>query len=194
MMVSKGPEDTKLIFLPEELVDKMKNLALRKGISLSAYATEAIEQALRVEKMQGSVKEAVDIFHYYQVSKSSGTIQIPRLKFNEMLENSNLEKSGNSWFKAGKWYGEYLKTRLNDEALPFFKEDLILSWNLDEVELKYDDLYAELSLISFTITEELTKLLLNYITGVMESFDFKKTNQESLRGLANMKFTKNIDD
>jgi len=194
MMVSKGPEDTKLIFLPEELVDKMKQLALRKGTSLSAYATEAIEQALRVEKMQGSAKEAVDIFHYYQVSKSSGAIQIPRLKFNEMLESSNLEKSGNSWYEAGKWYGEYLKTRLNDEALPFFKEDLLLSWNLDEVELKYDDLYAELSLISFKITEELTKLLLNYITGVMESFNFKKTNQESLRGLANMKFTKNIDD
>jgi len=74
-MVSKAPDDTKLIFLPEELVEKMKQLAIRKGTSLSAYATEAIEQALRVEKMQGTVREAIDVFHYYQISKASGDIK-----------------------------------------------------------------------------------------------------------------------
>ena len=193
-MVSKAPEDSKLIFLPEELVDKMKQLAIRKGTSLSAYATEAIEQALRVEKMQGTVREAIDIFHYYQVSKASGAIQIPRLKFNEIIETGNLEKSAKSWYEAGKWYGEYLKTRLGDEAISFFKEDLLISWNLDEVNLVHDDMYAELSIVSFKLTEELTELLLNYVTGVMESFGFNKTHNESLRGLVNIKFRRNIED
>ena len=193
-MVSKAPEDTKLIFLPEELVEKMKQLAIRKGTSLSAYATEAIEQALRVEKMQGTVREAIDIFHYYQVSKASGAIQIPRLKFNEIIETSNLEKSAQSWYEAGKWYGEYLKTRLGNEAITFFKEDLLISWNLDEVNLTHDDLYAEISIVSFKLTEELTELLQNYVTGTIESLGFNKTHKESLRGLVNIKFRRNIED
>ena len=193
-MVSKAPDDTKLIFLPEELVEKMKQLAIRKGTSLSAYATEAIEQALRVEKMQGTVREAIDVFHYYQISKASGAIQIPRLKFNEIIETSNMEKSQMSWYDAGRWYGEYLKTRLGDDAISFFKEDLLISWNLDEVNLKYDDLYAEISIVSFKLTEELTELLLSYILGVMESLNFNNTYKESLRGLANMKFIRNTDN
>ena len=193
-MVSKAPEDTKLIFLPEELVEKMKELSIRKGTSLSAYATEAIEQALRVEKMQGTVREAIDIFHYYQISKASGAIQIPRLKFNEIIETSNLEKSLHSWYEAGKWYGEFLKARLGDEAIPFFKEDLLISWNLDEVNLVYDDLYAELSIISFKLTEELTKLLLNYVIGVMESLEYNNTHNDCLRGLVEIQFRRNIDD
>lgn len=193
-MVSKGPEDTKLIFLPEELVEKMKKLALRKGTSLSAYATEAIEQALRVEKMQGTTQEAIDIYHYYKISKASGAIQVPRLKFNEILETSNIEKYLQSWYEAGKWYGEYLKTRLSYEAIPFFKEDLLISWNLDEVNLKYDDLYAELSIVSFKLTEGLTALLLNYVIGVMESFNYNKTHMESLRGLAKIQFIRYMDD
>jgi len=193
-MVSKAPDDTKLIFLPEELVEKMKQLAIRKGTSLSAYATEAIEQALRVEKMQGTVREAIDVFHYYQISKASGAIQIPRLKFNEIIETSNIEKSQLSWYEAGRWYGEYLKTRLGDDAISFFKEDLLMSWNLDEVNLKYDDLYAEISIVSFKLTEELTELLLSYILGVMESLNFNNTHKESLRGLANMKFIRNTDN
>jgi len=193
-MVSKAPDDTKLIFLPEELVEKMKQLAIRKGTSLSAYATEAIEQALRVEKMQGTVREAIDVFHYYQISKASGAIQIPRLKFNEIIEASNIEKSQLSWYEAGRWYGEYLKTRLGDDAISFFKEDLLMSWNLDEVNLKYDDLYAEISIVSFKLTEELTELLLSYILGVMESLNFNNTHKESLRGLANMKFIRNTDN
>ena len=193
-MVSKAPDDTKLIFLPEELVEKMKQLAIRKGTSLSAYATEAIEQALRVEKMQGTVREAIDVFHYYQISKASGAIQIPRLKLNEIIETSNMEKSQMSWYEAGRWYGEYLKTRLGDDAISFFKEDLLMSWNLDEVNLKYDDLSAEISIVSFKLTEELTELLLSYILGVMESLNFNNTHKESLRGLANMKFIRNIDN
>ena len=193
-MVSKAPDDTKLIFLPEELVEKMKQLAIRKGTSLSAYATEAIEQALRVEKMQGTVREAIDVFHYYQISKASGAIQIPRLKFNEIIETSNMEKSPMSWYEAGRWYGEYLKTRLGDDAISFFKEDLLMSWNLDEVNLKYDDLSAEISIVSFKLTEELTELLLSYILGVMESLNFNNTYKESLRGLANMKFIRNTDN
>ena len=194
-MVSKTspPKDSKLVFLPDELVERVKEISIRKGTSITLYATEAIEQALRMEQLNATIEEAVNMYQQYLISQASGSVQIPRSQLDNLVKRpfrQNKENLTETWKQAGRWYGEYIKARLGDEALSYLRESLQVSWNLDEVSIQFDDLNAEISFTSFVYTEPLTHLLNSYIDGIMDSLEYTNTGIECLRGLSTLKYAK----
>ena len=193
-MVSKTPpKDTKLVFLPEDLVEKLKEISIRKGTSITLYAAEAIEQALRMEQLNAPIHEAVDIYQQHLISRGSGAVQIPRSQLNELVSETyqmDKETLGVNWRQSGSWYGEYLRARMGEEALNYLRDSLQVSWNLDEVNIQSDGLTVQIHFTSFAYTEALTHLLVYYIDGVMESLGFQNVEKEYLRGLSSLKYSK----
>lgn len=194
-MVTASPKSAKLVVLPEELVDKLRAITIRKGVSLTHFAAEALEQAIRMEAIGGKLEDAVDIFNLYNVSQAAGAVQVPRSNFNAMVtELYRADREGllDVWREAGRWYGEYMRAMLGEEALAFFRDSLLVSWNLDEVNITRDGLLVKIELVSFVMSQELTELLSSYILGVMSSLGYGLMEEDGLRGLTTLRFREEL--
>jgi len=190
-LTKKQPEDTKLLVLPGVLVDRLKETSNKKGTSLSGYAIEVLEEALRAEKLGATLGDAVDAYRMREIHRGAGAMVVPRSSLGELvkdLKKSHAEDFGKLWDEAGRWYGRYLLGKLGvGEVLPFLRQDLLTSWNLDEVEITDGD-EATLRFTGFMMSEEFTDLLVNYAHGLMESLGYREVECDSLRGMATIRY------
>lgn len=186
------PEDTKLIVVPSRLVDRLRAVASRQGVPLSTFAKEALEQAMRGERLGVSLRETVDLFHLMQIQKGANSVLIPRSSLNHLIKelySTNVEELRDIWYESGRWYGAYLQTKLKDnEVLDFFQKVLMISWDLDEVEIRNDDGEVTLRFTSFTMSLESTELIIGYITGVMNSLEYDVQSKDYVRGMAKIHY------
>ena len=192
-LITGTKKDYKLIFLPEKLVERLNNIAIRKGVSITNFATKALEQSLRADELGVTLDETVDTYRLLRVQRGSGAVQIPRSRLTSVVRElirDGKEELLAAWYEAGRWYGEYLHTLLGEEAVDFLEKDLLVSWNLDEVEVRNDEMTVDLRIASFVISLELTELLISYVKGVMASLGYEISKEECLRGLATLNFKK----
>jgi hypothetical protein len=186
-LVDGLPGETKLVVLPEPLVEHLKVIARKRGVSLSSFTTEALEQAVKVDRLGASLGETVEVFDIHELSRESGAVQIPRSTFDAMildLYRDNKDGLLGLWDKAGRWFGEYLRIKLGSESLGVFERALMLSWNLEDVEIKIDGLDVKLVLTSFTMSREMTELMVSYISGAMVALGHEVVEEDYLEGLA----------
>jgi hypothetical protein len=186
-------EDTKLLILPTHLVDRLKAIATRQGVSLSSFATESLEQALKADEMDASLGDAVDAYRLSEMQRGAGMVDVPRSSLNQLIERLYPKRGGDLrrvWEEAGRWYGEYLKAKLKPgETLAFLEKELLVAWNLDEAEVKVSDNEVSVRWVSFNMTEGLTELLLSYLSAVMGPLGYREVGRDSLRGMATLKYT-----
>lgn len=191
-MIRGVPEDTKLIVVPTRLVDQLRAVAARQGVSLSSYTAEALEQALRAAELRASLQEAVDLYRLMEVQRGAGAVHIPRSSLDHLIGElypASGEELRRIWYESGRWYGEYLRTKLkDDDVLGFFEKALLVSWNLDEVEIRNDDGTVTLRYTSFTMSLESTELLVSFVSGAMHSLGFEERDRDYLRGMATLRY------
>jgi len=191
-LIPGAPKDTKLIVVPSRLVERLRAVAARQGVHLSRYAAEALEQALRAEGLGTSLREAVDLYRLVEIQRGAGAVQISRSSLEQLvgeLYPGNGEELRRIWREAGRWYGEYLRTKLNDDGvLGFFEKALLVSWDLDEVEVRDDGGAVTVRCTSFMMPLEVTELLISYISGVMSSLGYEELDRDYLRGMATLRY------
>jgi hypothetical protein len=190
-MIPGTKSDFKLVSLPVELVDRLQRAASRKGLSLTAYSAENLEEALRAEDNGVPLDEAVESYRILRVQLAAGAIQVPRRSLDavvKVLFSADKEAALSDWAEAGKWYGEYLRTLFGEGAIEMVGGVLKVSWNLDEVEMRREEMKAELRFVSFALSEDVTELLVSYIAGVMGSLGYERRGGEFVRGLAKLSF------
>ncbi len=192
-MIPGTKSDYKLVSLPEELVERLQRAASRKGLSLTTYSAGSLEEALRAEDNGVPLSEAVESYRILRLQLAAGAIQIPRQSLDKVVKalySADKETTLSDWAEAGRWYGEYLRTLFGKGALEVIGGALKISWNLDEVEMRREEMKVELRFASFTLSEDVTELLVNYIAGVMGSLGYERRGGEFFRGLAKLSFEK----
>jgi len=191
-LIKRDPEDTKLIVVPSSLAERLRAVAVRQGISLTNYATDALEQALRADGMGTSLQESVDLYRLMEIQRGAGSVNISRSSLNRLIEElypNQGEEMRKAWRESGRWYGEYLHTKLQGEdVLGFFEKVLLVSWNLDEVEIKKEAGFTTLRYASFTMPFQTTELLISFISGAMSSLGYEELDRDYLRGMATLRF------
>ena len=194
-MVEDLFDDMKLIPLPSSLAKALTRIANRKGSSVSVYATDIIAEAIRAEQLGTDLKDAVDLWKMVSVHKGAGNLNIPRSNFGELIEKlyeHNGVELAKIWYDSGRWYGAFCSTKLNGENIfRFLEKDLLLSWNLDEVEINDEDVMVWVRCTSFSMSHELTNLLVEYLLGLFHQLGYSEKERDVLRGLIILKFLKN---
>jgi hypothetical protein len=192
-MVEELLDDKKLISVPTQLANQLRLMSGRLGISVSSITTEALEQYLRAETMNASLKEAVDFLFMAQVHKGAGLINLQRAGIKDLLKQLYDEDSTKLlelWKRSGQWYAAYLSNRLNGEFFSFFEKDLMVSWNLDESEIEVKDVMVDVRLTSFGMSREFTELLVVYTKGFFDELKYNVSEEDVLPGLISLKFIK----
>jgi len=190
--MSGAPEDTKLIVVPSHLVDRLRAVAGRHGILLSSYTAEALEEAIRVEELGASLREAVDLYKLMQIQSGANAVHIGRSSLDYLIRElypTKGEELRKIWYESGRWYGAYLRTKLkDDDVLGFFEKVLLVSWDLDEVEIRNVDGEITLRCTSFTMSLESTELVISYISGAMSSLGYEELSKDYVRGIATVRY------
>lgn len=190
-MIPGTKSDFKLVSLPEELVERLQRAASRKGLSLTAYSVENLEEALRAEDNGVPLGEAVESYRILRVQLAAGAVQVPRRSLDavvKVLFSADKEAALSDWGEAGRWYGEYLRTVFGEGAVDVVGGVLKVSWNLDEVEMRREEMKVELRFASFALSEDVTEVLVSYVVGVMGSLGYERREGGFIRGLAKLSF------
>ena len=193
-MVEELLDDTKLIKVPKALAAQLSLVARRIGTSVSGYSVDALSQALRIDDMGSNLEEAVDTYQLVSVHKRAGLVNLPRHSLNRivsMLPDEAVKILNEGSTEAGRWYAAYLSSIFSsDSILAFLEYDLKISWNLDEVKIVEEDVLVNFRAVSFTMTEDVTKLLILYTRGIFEELGYSVSEEDFLPGLVSFRFLK----
>lgn len=194
-MVEELLDDNKLIPVPRLLADQVRLVTRRLGTNVSSFATTALEQALRAERLNSDLEEAVDMYHMNIVQRGAGMLFFQRAGFMDLLSNFNireLEKLLETWYRSGRWYSAYLSARLDQDILGFLEKDLLITWNLDESEIKIKDVMVSVRLTCFGMSTQFTDFLVVYTKGIFDELGYDVSDEDVLPGLVSINFLKNI--
>jgi len=177
-------------------VEKLRDVAARHRVPLSSYTTVALEEALRADELGASLREVVDLYQIMKIQMGVDAVHIPRSSLEHMIKElypTNGEELRRIWYESGRWYGAYLRTKLKDgDVIGFLEKALLVSWDLDEVEIKNDDGDIILRCTSFTMSLESTELIISYISGAMSALGYKELTKKHLRGMATVHYRVNL--
>jgi len=185
----------KLIPAPEELFSKLSEASNVAGKPFTSYVNEALEQAIRAHGLNRSLKDIVDFYQLMMMQKEAGLVIIPSETLNILIKRlypKEKELLETIWFDSGRWYGKYLLAKVkNGDQVETFGEILkAISWNLKDVEFKKESNAVTFRCISFTLSLENTVLLMKFIEGAMRTLGYEISNQDYMRGMIHMEFTK----
>ena len=196
-MVEELLDDKKFIVVPAEIANQLRIVSGRRGSSAVSYAEEVFTQAFRVDEMGSRLEEAVDTYRLVTVQRGAGSIFVNRARFKELVERlyrEDAEELSSIWYESGRWYGAYLLTKLSGEGIfGFLEKDLLVTWNLDEAEIRQEDVIVFVRCTSFGMSRELTDLLVHYLVGLMDELGYIENDRDVLRGLVIMKFLKKME-
>jgi len=187
----------KLIQIPADVVAKLYEAANLNNVSFQDYVEEALQQAVRASEMGLTVKEIIDFYELTTIQRTAGMRLIPREVFDHIISEickKDLEAWRLKWVEAGRWYGKFLEAKLRDEKpLSFFLKVMRTGqWEMDDFSIEISGPDVIVKGVSFTLNEESTELLISFITGFMEALDYGLREKECMRGIINLKFSKNI--
>ena len=193
-MVEELLDDTKLIKVPKALANQLKLVSGRLGTNTSDFATEALTQALRVDDMGSNLETAVDMYELVQIHKGAGLVNLPRTMMNECLVlDPSKECDKERFLEAGKWYAAFISSKLSSEQiLSFLENDLLVFWNLDEVEIVEEDVVVDFRATSFSMSISVTEMFVLYTRGIFTELGYSETEKDVLPGLVSLKFLKTL--
>lgn len=195
-MVEELLTDTKFIVVSKRLANRVKVVAGRLGFNVTAFTTDALTQALRIDEMGTNLKDAVDLYRLMDVHRGAGRLSIMYSNFKGLvgsLTKKQKKELSSLWLESGKWYGAYLSARLNGDALfDFLERDLLITWGLDAVEIEEQDVEVSIRCTSFGMGDDVTGLLHLYIVGLMTELGYSKQDEDVLRGLLQLQFLKTL--
>lgn len=192
--------EKKLIRAPEDLVDKLNEAATRQGKTFYKYVTEIFEQALEAENMNKTLLEIIESYKLSEISRKTGVAVVPNdfldLSLSQTRElNLNLIYTNNGkeleplWFQTGKLYGLLLKGKFNDELEAFIRLIKDNIWMVNDVESKKDGANFMLRFVAPSLSEDRSRLLLQFIEGALSSLDYQILEKNDYKGIIDIKIS-----
>lgn len=192
-MLERQSRGKRLVFVPEELLERLMEASSMEGKPFIKYVEEALWQAVKAYEMGHSLKEIVRFFEIIQAQRASGAIFTPLGVFNYLTSKvyaAEKEQLQVAWYESGKWYGKYLTEKFEDPIQALAELLQATRWDLNEVKAKKAENTVKFTCISTTLTDEGTELLASFIEGAMHSIEYKTIKNEHMRGIILLEFAR----
>lgn len=186
-------KDKRLVYIPGDLVEEVKEISRREGKSLSLFVSDVLKLALKANSLGFGPKQAAEYLDIMRSQRNLGGVFVP----SDVLEYLNTAACGTEtgqlkmkWYESGKWHGKYINEKFKDpvRALRNFLE--ATRWDLSEVEVRNGQDIIKFRCISNLLTGEATGLLARFIEGAMHSIGYKTEKSEAMKGMILLDFKK----
>ena len=183
MVTGKGK---RLVYVSEDLLDKVAKVTRDEGVSLSKLVEAALMEAVKVNELGYNSKQMAEFFNVMQTNRVLGGLFIPSGVLDFMVEKcskSDLQQLQALWYDSGKWSGKYLKEKFQNpvEAFGHFLE--LSRWDLNEVDVKEAGDVLKVRCVSTVMSIEGTRLLAKFIEGVVNGLGYSIEDVDCLKGM-----------
>jgi hypothetical protein len=190
-MTSKHSREKKLVYIPNDLLDEVAKYSKTRGVTISRFIEEAVEQAVKVSGAGYDLEQLGEFFEVMYSQRVLGGAFMPMdvlTYLTNVASKDGMERLGTVWFDSGRWHGRYLKEKYPDpvRALKIFLE--ASRWDLSEVEVKSEGIRAKIRCVSTVLTSEATEALSRYIAGMMDGIGYEVEKNDFLKGMILLQF------
>lgn len=190
-MTKRIGRDRRLVPIPEELVQSLLKGASREGKPLNQFVEDALRLVLNSLSMGYSYQELARVLETVQTQKASGMTLVP-VQVLKYLESKvypvEPEALQTEWFKAGLWYGKYLKEKFSKPAEVLAELLEVTRWELDEVDVKEESSAVKFRCVSAILSLEETLFLKKFVEGSMQGLGYKLIKEDSVKGIIFLEF------
>lgn len=184
-------KDKKLVYVNHDLLEEVARASSRRGETITKFLEEALTQAVKVTSAGYDLKQLGQFFEVLYAQRILGGAFVPLNVLNfltDVASKNEKDALANVWFESGKWHGKYLKERFKNpvQSLGIFLE--VSRWDLSEVEVKQVGAITRVRCISAVLTEEATRLLAQFIEGIMQGFGYQIQKSDVLKGMIVIEF------
>jgi len=184
-------KDKRLVYIPGDLVEEIKDISRRQGKSLSLFVSDVLRLALKANSLGYSPKQAAEFLDIMQSQRNLGGAFVP----SDVLDYLNSKACGTDedqlqekWYESGKWHGKYINEKFNDPIHVLKKFLEATRWDLSEVEVRRCKNIVKFRCISNLLTGAETELLAKFIEGAMHSIGFQTDKRDALKGMLLFEF------
>ncbi|MEM3798388.1 MAG: hypothetical protein QXY74_08175 [Candidatus Bathyarchaeia archaeon] len=176
----------KMLAAREDLVNRISNVANRRGFTLFDMLNDLLELAVKVDGMGLSLRDVVGEYGLVKAAKDAGFVLGLESLWYEMAElayNKAKGKALKSWFEAGVWLAKRYATSDTADPLEAFKKDLkAFTWNAPEFTIEKAENKISIRLISPRFPESYTLLFTSFLEGALETFNYEIVEKEVSKG------------
>ncbi len=186
----------KFLAAREDLVEKIKNLAKRKNLTLYALINDALEQILKAEEAGKTLPEIVEDYQTLKMVKEAGFILTPSNFLYGVIEKAFKDDDKTLtkiWSENGEWFGKYCKTIFPNENPQKLLEKVISTvfWDLSDCTVTTKE-NGELLVrcVGAGYSTSRTILLASFILGLMQAYNYQNLKKEVSKGILSLTFKK----
>jgi len=186
-------KDKRLVYVPGDLAEEVKDISRRRGESLSQFVSEVLRLALRANSLGYSPRQAAEFLEIMRAQRNLGGAFVPAdvlAYLNSKACGAEEEQLQIKWYESGKWHGKYINEKFEDpvQALKKFLE--ATRWDLSEVDVRQNQNIVKFRCISTLLTGKATELLAKFIEGAMHSIGYQTDKIDTLKGMILLDFKK----
>ncbi|MCZ2809505.1 MAG: hypothetical protein O2V44_09140 [Candidatus Bathyarchaeota archaeon] len=184
-------KDKRLVYVPGDIVEEVKDISRRRGESLSLFVSEVLRLALRANSLGYSPREAAEFLEIMRAQRNLGGAFVPidvLTYLNSKACEAEVEELQAKWYESGKWHGKYLNEKFKDPVQAFKKFLAATRWDLSEVEVRQNQKTVKFRCISTLLTGKATELLAKFIEGAMYSMGYQTDKSDALKGMILLHF------
>ena len=185
----------KMLAAREDLVNKVLEIAGRKNVKLYGMINDMLELVIRAEDMGLSLEETVSQYGIVKAAKDAGFVPVVESLWYDVIEKvfrTDRSWMTKKWYETGQWYGKYYSSKLPQDPLAAFKQDLSsLTWNVSEFSIVEDeDGEILVRCVSPRFPLSYTTLFSGFLEGVLNTFGYDCEKKGISKGIIRMVFKK----
>ncbi|MCW4017888.1 MAG: hypothetical protein NWF00_04310 [Candidatus Bathyarchaeota archaeon] len=176
----------RLVYVSEELLERVAKVTRDEGVSLSKLVEGALAETVKVNELGYASKDMAEFFNVLQTNRVLGGLFIPSGVLDFMVEKCTKKDSKELqtlWFESGMWSGKYLKEKFPNPTDSFGHFLKLTRWDLNEVDVKEGGDSVKVRCISTVMSIEGTMLLAKFIEGVVNGLGYRTEHVDCLKGM-----------
>ncbi|PVX25134.1 MAG: hypothetical protein CW691_05560 [Candidatus Bathyarchaeum sp.] len=186
-------KDKRLVYIPGDLVEDVKEIARQRGESLSLLISDVLKLALKANNLGYGPRQAAEFLEIMQAQRNLGGAFVPAdvlTYLNSKACGTGEEELCTKWYDSGTWHGKYINEKFKDPVQAFRKFLEATRWDLSEVEVRQNQNNVTFRCISTLLTGEATELLATFIEGAMHSMGYQTGKRDAMKGMILLYFNK----
>ena len=186
-------EERKSLFAKRDLVLKLQEIAINKGVSLYSLVNSVFENYIKLYESGIDLEEALELVKLLSRVRSAGFILIPENTWYTVvgLTSSTLDTTSTEWRDLGTLVAKYFSETFSENVLTAFSK-LLEYMGVREVIIRESEDSVEVKTAGFRLHYSYSSLLARFIEGFLVGLGYTITIPDVNEGVITVKARKEV--
>ncbi len=182
----RSEAERKALFARKDLVDRLSEVAERRGCSLYSLVNEIFEVVLKAEDSGVNLRRVVEEESLLEAARRTGYVLVLEGLLYEMIELAYRgagDQAVRSWFEAGAWLAKrYATGDLRDPVEAFLNSFKSFTWEAPELTVRRSGEGLHVRVANPKAPEPYSVLLAAFLEGALNVLSYRVVSREVSRG------------